>query len=90
MQFLFVGGLLGLCALIAMPCIQVPRQFLKDWAIVQEEGTLRDVALPPGMTATMVQTFSMQPRDKTSPNANEHMAVQQACHHLLSNVSPHF
>lgn len=35
----------------------------------------------------MVQTFSMQPRDKTSPTAYEYMAVQRACHQLLSNVS---
>ncbi|KAL0022201.1 hypothetical protein WJX77_005622 [Trebouxia sp. C0004] len=69
----------------AMCEITVPRDLLKDYAIVQAEGTLSGVALPPGVTPAMVQTFSMQGRDKTSPTAYEHMAVQRACHQLLSN-----
>ena len=68
-------------------CVKVPRDLLRDYAIVQAEGTLSGVALPPGVTPSMVQTFSMQERDKSSPTAYEHMAVQRACHQLLSNVS---
>ena len=71
-------------------CVKVPRDLLKDYAIVQAEGTLSGVALPPGVTPAMVQTFSMQERDKSSPTAYEHMAVQRACHQLLSNVSTSF
>ncbi len=75
---------------ISSACVKVPRDLLKDYAIVQAEGTLSGVALPPGVTPAMVQTFSMQARDKTSPSAYEHMAVQRACHQLLSNVSMSF
>ena len=74
----------------SLACVKVPRDLLKDYAIVQAEGTLSGVALPPGVTPAMVQTFSMQERDKTSPTAYEHMAVQRACHQLLSNVSVSF
>ncbi|DBA84180.1 TPA: hypothetical protein ACH3X1_006644 [Trebouxia sp. C0004] len=73
------------CMFISCACVKVPRDLLKDYAIVQAEGTLSGVALPPGVTPAMVQTFSMQGRDKTSPTAYEHMAVQRACHQLLSN-----
>ena len=68
-------------------CMQVPRELLKVWAIVQAQGTLSGVTLPAGIQSTMVQTFSLQPRTDSSPTAFEHMAVQQACQQLLSNVS---
>ena len=67
--------------------MQVPREVLRDWAIVQSEGSLTGVVLPAGMAPTMVHTFSLQPRSKSSPSPFEHMAVQQACHQILSNVT---
>lgn len=39
------------------------------------------------LSGLMVQTFTLQPRDQGSSSAFEHMAVQQACHRLLSNVN---
>ena len=66
--------------------MQVPREVLREWAIVQAEGSLTGVVLPAGMAPTTVQTFSLQARTKSSPTPLEHMAVQQACHQLLSNV----
>ena len=66
---------------------QVPRDVLKDWAIVQAEGPLAGMELPPGLPPAMVQTFSLQARQPSaSPSAYEHMAVHQACSQLLSNV----
>ena len=68
--------------------LQVPKLFLKEWAIVQAESTLSGAMLPPGVIpAVIVQTFSLQHRDKAGPTAYEHLAVQQACHQLLTNVS---
>ena len=61
-----------------LACTQVPREMLKEWAVVQGEATLRGV---------LVQTFTLQPRKQGSSSPFEHMAVQQACHRLLSNVS---
>ena len=67
--------------------MQVPRKLLKDYAIVQGETSVSQAALPPGYSSTVVQTFSMQDRGQSAPTAYEHMAVQQACHRILSNVS---
>ncbi|KAL3131191.1 hypothetical protein ABBQ38_000492 [Trebouxia sp. C0009 RCD-2024] len=65
----------------AMCEILVPRELLKGWAVVQGEATLSGV---------VVQTFTLQPRKQGSSSPFEHMAVQQACHLLLSNQStPH-
>ena len=67
--------------------VQVPRDLLKDWSIVQSEGDAAGMELPPGLPPAMVQLFTLQARQQHSvPSAYEHLAVQQACHQLLSNV----
>ena len=67
--------------------VQVPRDLLKDWSIVQSEGSAAGLELPPGLPPALVQTFTLQARAlQSSPTAYEHMAVQQACSQLLSNV----
>lgn len=67
--------------------MQVPRDLLKVWSIVQSEGSAAGVELPPGLPPAMVQTFTLQARRQHSvPSAYEHLAVQQACSQLLSNV----
>ena len=67
--------------------VQVPRDLLKDWSIVQSEGSAAGLELPPGLPPALVQTFTLQARaPQSSPTAYEHMAVQQACSQLLSNV----
>lgn len=82
-----MSGAVAEAQAIVSLCLQVPRDLLQDWAIIQAEGPLTGVELPPGLPPAMVQTFMLQARQPNgSPAAYEHMAVQQACSQLLSNV----